>query len=170
MWSGWQVTNRRGQLVRRLKNGKSSVVSGQRLLPGPSLSADLPCWRLAATRLSWGPARHLHVPLWPSSRWVITLSTALTTPQRWWGETRWGGQTWFPEMTCFGCWNNHEEMLRNHFTACLWAWMYSILVRNSSLWMWEKKMSTQTNSIYTCVLKNVQIEWIISVKLQLRDR
>lgn len=42
MRSGWEVTNRRGQLVRQLKNGKSSVVSGQRLLPGPSLSADLP--------------------------------------------------------------------------------------------------------------------------------
>lgn len=88
-----------------------------------------PVWCLAATGLNWGPARHLHVLLWPSSDWVITLSTALTTPQHWWRERR-IGETLFP-----GIWMQRESrenvglksankifyiyiLYINHFTAC----------------------------------------------------
>lgn len=66
----------------------------------PSQSTDLPptsVWwclcRLPRGR-SWGPARHLHALLWPSSDWVITLWCCdnSTVP-----ETR-AAETLFPDM------------------------------------------------------------------------
>lgn len=101
-----KVTNRRGQLVRRLKNGRSSVIWGQGRLPGPPQSADLPPTGAASGchgGRAGGPGRHLHVLPWPSSAWVITLSHRpdnCTPPME--RETRWGVHTSFPEMTYFG--------------------------------------------------------------------
>ena len=107
----WQVAWwRRGQQDRQLKMASPQWFQArgysQSLYYLQICLQPVPC--LAATGLSWGPARHLHALLWPSSGWVITPSF-WQLHKHWWSD-RERGVSIFRNDFSPKCWRFKKSM------------------------------------------------------------